>query len=182
MICAFVFAYISVEATISGWLPTLLEHATGLPLALGAMAASWFYFVITLVRLAAAWLSRWDGPAAILRACVALCAVGAAVLTACAVFESRALGFVATALLGLSLGPIIPSILALVRSSFMLQAGLATGIAFSDGNAGGAVVPWAIGALIVNVGALAGTARDWIHAAGVDPQQVFNENPAALYA
>ncbi|MFO1150563.1 MAG: amidohydrolase family protein [Alsobacter sp.] len=32
------------------------------------------------------------------------------------------------------------------------------------------------------LGALAGTARDWIHAAGVDPQQVFNENPAALYA
>jgi predicted TIM-barrel fold metal-dependent hydrolase len=34
---------------------------------------------------------------------------------------------------------------------------------------------------VPGLAALADTARGWIRAAGVDPHQVFNDNPAALY-
>ena len=35
---------------------------------------------------------------------------------------------------------------------------------------------------VPGLGTLAATAMDWIRAAGADPKQVFNDNPAALYA
>lgn len=157
ILCGFAFAYVSVENGIGGWLPTILDRGTGLPLAIGALAASWFWLLMTLARFGAAWASRRTSPLLILRGCVGLCVAGIGLLIAAALFRSQILGFAAAALLGSSLGPILPTTLALVRVVFPAHSGTATGLIFAIGSVGGAIVPWAIGALIVERGPVAGT-------------------------
>ncbi len=158
ILCGFAFAYVSVENGISGWLPTILDRGTGLPAAVGALAASWFWLLMTLARFGAAWASRRTSPLLILRGCVGLCIAGIGLLIAAALFRSQILGFAAAALLGSSLGPILPTTLALVLVAFPAHSGTATGLIFAIGSVGGAIVPWAIGALIVERGPVAGTA------------------------
>ena len=79
-ICGFLFAYQSVEVVVTGWLPTILQRSAALPLAMGALAASWFWLLITAVRFGAASASRLIQPRAMLRVCVGLCVVGGALL------------------------------------------------------------------------------------------------------
>lgn len=157
-ICGFAFAYVSFEASISGWMPTILSRAADVSISMGAMVVSVFWFLMTAARFIAAGASGRYGPGTILRVCLGGAIAGASLLLACAATGSQLLGLAAVALLGVSLGPVLPTMLSTLRAVFGRDAGVATGIMLGFGSVGGALVPLGVGALIVNAGTLAATA------------------------
>ncbi|MFQ8433055.1 MFS transporter [Amaricoccus sp. W119] len=157
-ICGFAFAYVSFEASISGWMPTILSRAADVSTSMGAMVVSVFWFLMTAARFIAAGASGRYGPGTILRVCLGGVIAGAGLLLACAATGSQLLGLAAVALLGVSLGPVLPTMLSTLRAVFGRDAGVATGIMLGFGSVGGALVPLGVGALIVNAGTLAATA------------------------
>lgn len=153
----FMIGYMSQEVGLSTWLPTLLHRATGLTLAMGAMAVSWFWLLMTAARFAAAWLSRFASPRAILRSCTGLCIAGSGLLWLGATTASAPLGLAAVTALGLGLGPILPTMLALTRAFFPHNPGLAAGLVIGIGNIGGAAAPLILGGVIEARGAVQAT-------------------------
>lgn len=153
---ALMFAYVSTEVALSGWLPVLLNRSAALPLAAGAMVASWFWFLITIVRFVAAWFSRFLTPMQMLWACVVFSIAGGVLMVVSTLLGSQIVGLAATAVFGLAMGPILPSTLSILRHSFASEQGIVTGVAMGAGSIGGAAVPWALGAVVVNQGPLAG--------------------------
>jgi fucose permease len=156
-LCALVVLYIGIESSLGGWLSTLLQRSAGMTAAMGALTTSWFWLVHTSSRFGAAWASRRVSPQSMLRTAIWGCVAGSALLVACAVAASPLLGVVAAAVLGASVGPILPAALAIVRVAVPLDLSVSTAIVMGVGAFGGIASPWTLGALIVNVGALAGT-------------------------
>ena len=155
--CAFMFASVSAEVCIAGWLPTLLERAAAIPTAEGAVLLSWVWVLMTAMRLFAAWASRRVTPWTMLRACLTVGIAGGAALVACAATGSPILGLAGATLLGLALGPVMPTFFGMMSATFRGDAGLASGLMMGVGSIGAACVPWAMGALIVGVGPTAGS-------------------------
>ena len=156
--CAFMFASVSTEVSLGGWLPTLLDRAAAIGPAEGAAALSWLWALMTVMRLVASWTSRRIGPWATLSACIGLAVAGGALLLACAALQSPALGLAAATFFGLGLGPIMPTAFGMLTASYPRDTGMATGLMMAVGAIGAATVPWTMGALIVGVGPLAGAA------------------------
>lgn len=152
-----VFLYVATEASIGGWLSTILHKGADVPVAVGAVITSWFWLVHTASRFGAAWISKYVSPQAMLRGSIALCILGSAALAACAALHSSWLGIVAAAVLGLGVGPIMPASLAMTRSSLPLDVSLATAIVLAFGTIGGISVPWGLGVLMFASGAFTGT-------------------------
>lgn len=149
----FVFAYVATEASIGGWLTTLLERGSGLPVAVGAIVTSWFWLVHTASRFGAAWAAKRVPTDITLQACIGLSILGAALLTGAIALQSHALAIVAVAGLGLGLGPIMPAALAMTRQKLPLDINLATVLVMGFGTFGNVAVPWLLGALIFRIGA-----------------------------
>lgn len=157
LIGGLIFLYVALEASIGGWLATILNRATAMPFAQAAAVTSGFWVAHTAARLAAALASGRLSPVAILVGCMVLSAAGAGLLLSCTALENIKLGLLAAAVLGVGVGPIMPSTIAIVRSSHPDAVGPATGIVMAVGSIGGMVVPWLVGRVILTHGASAGT-------------------------
>lgn len=156
VIAGFALAEVSVEMGMATWLPTLLRDGTGLPLAQGAMALSWFWFLLTAARFAAALWARDMAPLLILAACTGTCLAGTLVLAAGLHLGQVALCLAGVTLIGPALGPILPTALAVLRASYPDATGPATGLAFGACNLGGALVPPLLGLVIGGAGPVRG--------------------------
>ncbi|MEY4750526.1 MAG: hypothetical protein RIQ60_2740 [Pseudomonadota bacterium] len=156
--CAFFFTYVAVEVSLGGWLTILLERATGMSMAAGAAVMSWFWVLLTAVRFLAAWAGRHVTTRQTLRCGTGLCVAGGTLLVLSAALHSPLLGIAGASLFGLGLGPIMPTLTALMQQAFGRDAGWAAGVAMSTGSLGAALVPWLVGAAVVHLGALPGAA------------------------
>lgn len=153
----FIMGYLAQEVAIITWLPVVLERSVGMSLALGAMVISWYWLLVTLARFVAAWASRFAGPLLILRIGIALCCAGGGTLWLAVIMANASLGIVAVTMLGLALGPLLPTMLAVTRAAFPRNAGLATGLVVGLGNIGGASAPLIFGMMIEIQGVVAAT-------------------------
>jgi fucose permease len=63
---------------------------------------------------------------------------------------------IAALVLGVSFGPVYPTTIALVTSTFRAGASVAAGMVMALGSLGGALLPWLLGIIVVNVGPSAG--------------------------
>jgi fucose permease len=145
---------VSIEICISTWLPKILESAMDVPLAYGAMAVSWFWLQVTIVRFVAAGISRRVSSRAMLRVCAGLCCLGAAAIVVAVAASDVFVAAAAVTLLGFGIGPVFPTVISVLRSAVPQDAGLATAVAAGTGNVGGALMPFLLGYLLAQEGAL----------------------------
>jgi fucose permease len=118
---------VSLEVGFSAWLPTLLERATDMPLAEGATVMSLFWLLLTASRLTAAWASRFLEPLQILRIAVALSTLGCVLLLGATLQGNRLLAALSVVLFAPGIGPILPTVLAIVRATIPNEPSFASG-------------------------------------------------------
>jgi fucose permease len=133
------FAYVGTENGITLFaVPWALERAD--PVSVGQWSISTFWFGLLLGRLTLALRS----PARGLQLVAACGLAGGVVLCATSALSLGPL-IAATALAGLSLGPVYPMLVTLAAQRFPASPGTAVGLATGAGAVGGSFVPWLIG-------------------------------------
>ena len=154
----FVLMEVAVEVGISSWMPVMLTGATSLTLPEAAIVMSVYWFLVTAARFGAVWASRYLTPLRLLTMALMLCLTGALLLVAGLAFGHAWLAVLAVGLMGVAIGPLLPTSLSILRAAYPRDAGFATGVAFGSSNLGAAVVPAIMGALIVTMGPAIGAA------------------------
>lgn len=140
------------EACIAGWTSTYVAASGHSPrIATLVLLAYWAALMVS--RILAASLLRRVGKSQLVVA-AALLSVGACAL----LLSTRSLSLLlaATALIGLSYGPIFPTTLAIAGDRYSQRAGTVFGLLFSIALMGGMLFPWAYGQVSQNVSVRAG--------------------------
>jgi fucose permease len=147
------FLYVGAESGMNGWTAIYLTETSTLPLALAALGTSAFWVALTLGRL----LGAVAGGRVAAWALLLTCLVGAAVGGVLLVLGQSALALSVTGILliGVSYGPIFPTVIAIITADFPKAAGKAAALAMIFGGLGGMAIPWLQGALLDRRGPLA---------------------------
>lgn len=137
---------VGTESTLGGWTAVYMHRSAPVSLQLAALVVSGFYVFFALGRVIAAAVGSRTSASRVLSSALllALAGVGLAAATPGRLAPSVA-GFL---LAGLGIGPIYPTITALVTRSFGARAGTAVGLTGSLGFVGGVVFPWVAGTLM----------------------------------
>jgi FHS family glucose/mannose:H+ symporter-like MFS transporter len=142
LVAVFLFVYVGVENTVSGWISVFALRVLQLPIATASAALSVFWTALMMARGYLAFGRRI--PAARVLLVGSLCAAVAG--TAALVLSSGPLWLIAgAALAGAGLGPVFPGIVALYQDRAGAERSL--GLVFAFAGCGGAVLPWLAGLL-----------------------------------
>jgi fucose permease len=149
-----IFIYLGSEVGVGGWLSTFLGRSAGTSRDAGALFTSGYWLALTTGRVLGAGASaRLEAPR-LLTVCLLGTVVGGCLLVASA--GSELIAAIAALVLGVSFGPVYPTTIALVTSTFRAGASVAAGMVMALGSLGGALLPWLLGIIVVNVGPSAG--------------------------
>jgi fucose permease len=141
--------YIGTEVGFGAWVTVYMIASAKLAPASAALVASGFWLAITLGRVLGTMLGLRLGPPTLLMVSLLGMLGGAALLT----FGVGDLGrsVAGVLLLGLSCGPVFPTVLAIITSGGR-ASGTAAGLVLALGNCGGLVIPALIGLLLSRYG------------------------------
>jgi fucose permease len=141
---AFLFLYVGVENGLAGWMPSYAVRVLRVPYGAMAAAQGGFWGAILGVRLLAPALLRGMPASFLIVSGLALASLGMLLLLA----SAGAWSLMAGALLaGAGLAAVFPTAVALFTERAGAQGTRVTGVVFAMAAMGGAVVPWAIGAI-----------------------------------
>ena len=143
--------YIGTEVGFGGWL-TVYLLASDLAPASAALVVSGFWLALTAGRMIGALLGLRLAPARLLTISLLGALVGAILLALSVGNRTATIG--AVVCLGLSFGPVFPTVLALV-AAVSRGSGRMTNLVLALGNGGGLVVPVLLGVLLTRYGPLA---------------------------
>ena len=144
VICALFFLYVGTETSFGAWVATYARRMETGQSSFWAMTPSFFWGAIlvgrSLAPLALGFTRQTN---------VAKAGLTAALAGALTVVNARGMAMivVGAVLAGLGLASIFPISVSLFPNWFGSSARTASGAIFSSGNIGGAVVPWAVGAV-----------------------------------
>jgi fucose permease len=145
--------YVGYEVGTGVWTTVYVDRTTTLGLEISALAASGFYLALTGGRMLAAVLGTW------LRAefLLLLATVGTALGSFLMLLSvgNAAATIAAIIVIGFSLGPVYPAVIALTTMNFRNTPGKSTGIVVAMGSVGGTIMPWLQGLILVQMGAVA---------------------------
>jgi fucose permease len=138
--------YVGTESGTSGWTITYLNRAAGLPLDVAAYALSGFYVALTAGRL----LGAIVGVKLSARNLLTLSFLGGVVGALMLMMSGGNAEVMLAALLvfGFFLGPIYPTVVSLVVTTFAEAPGRAASFAMALGSIGGMTIPWLLGVLL----------------------------------
>ncbi len=151
LFAAVFFIYVGIENAIGGWAAMSAKRLSSGDDALAAAVPSLFWGALVLGRGLAPLALRRHDETHVGLAALGLAAVGTGGLLAARSARDVSLA-VTTA--GLGLAPVFPLTLALLARALGARAAAATGPMFALGACGGALVPWAVGAVSTGVGSL----------------------------
>ena len=140
MIGAFVLLYVGTETGIGGWATAYMERTTAQGVATAALTASAFWLALTGGRVIGIFAGMRLAPTRLLTVCVVVALGGALLLQAS--IGNALLSMAATMIIGLALGPVYPTALAITTGTFRRGTGTATSIVMALGSIGGMIVPW----------------------------------------
>jgi fucose permease len=147
------FLYVGAESGMNGWTAVYLTETSSLPLAMAALGTSGFWIALTVGRLIGAGIGDRVPAWRVLLICLLLATVGGALLVAGR--DNLALSVAAILLIGVSYGPVFPTMIAIITADFPNAAGKAASLVMLFGGLGGMVIPWLQGVLLVGAGPLA---------------------------
>lgn len=138
--------YVGTEAGTSGWSITYLNRATGMELDGAALAISGFYIALTAGRLAGSIAGVWIGARSLLTVSYLGASVGAIMYMLSGGNATTMVS--ALVLFGFFLGPVYPTVVSLVTTTFVEAPGRAASFVMAMGSIGGMTIPWLLGALL----------------------------------
>lgn len=138
-----VLLYGGIEAGFGGWLASYAQLTLAVTPVRAALLTSLFWFSYLLGRITATWATLYFRPGQILAATTVITAAGGAVLGVG--HGDQGLAIVAIVLLGFGVGPVYPSMFALVTARFTARPASAVSVAASLGSVGAVVLPWVMG-------------------------------------
>lgn len=138
------FAYVGLENGISGWLPTLAQRMAGFSSSSAALLQTIFWSCFLLGRLA---ISAGVCKGIELRLLVGSLCTATAGLLLLLLAPAVWCYYPAAVLMGMGLGPVFSTAVALLSARKSHAIRLRLGWVFATGGMGGAAVPYAIGAL-----------------------------------
>jgi fucose permease len=141
LLAAILFMESGDEASIAGWTSTYVTSG-GYPSRTATLVLAVFWAALMLSRMLAARLLKKVGKAQIVCGNALLALLGCLILLTA---RSLLVLLVATALIGLSYGPIFPTTLAIAGDRYRERAGTVFGLLFSIALMGGMLFPWAVG-------------------------------------
>jgi fucose permease len=147
---ALLLVYVGTETGMGGWTTTYLERTTTIGTAAAALITAGFWLALTGGRVVgAAFGARIAANTLLL---LSLCgSLAGAVLLALSI-GSATLTTLAVIAIGVCFGPIFPTALAIVTSTFRRAPGTAASVAVAMGSLGGMLLPWLQGALLEHSG------------------------------
>ncbi len=140
--------YTGTEIGFGAWLALYMITSVALDVASATLVVSGFWLALTSGRALAATLGVRISAHSLLRLCLGGLLLGAALLALS--IGSVALTFAGVLLLGLSCGPVFPTVIALVASS--AHGGAATSRVLVLGNSGALLLPALLGLLLTRYG------------------------------
>jgi fucose permease len=154
--------YMGMENGFGGWITTYMMRTTLLPIEIAALTVSIFWISMTCGRVVASAVGRRLAPMRLLAYSLAGTVLGSSALF----WNSGNLmtNIFAVILMGFCFGPVYPTVMAVITSSFPNTPGKAVGIITATGSVGGMMLPWIMGILLANVspaafmGSMAGSA------------------------
>ena len=149
---AVLFVYVGTEIGIGGWGVTFLGRTTTLDAGSAALVLSAFWVSFTGGRLLAAFLSTFYPLRFLLTGSLTGALVGVLLLLSASGNSPLTIG--ALLLIAVSLGPIFPTIVALVTTLFPESAARAAAAVMFLGSLGGLILPWLQGLILVGFGPL----------------------------
>jgi MFS transporter, FHS family, L-fucose permease len=141
--------YIGTEVGFSGWLTVYLLSGSSLAPASAALVVSGFWLALTLGRMLGAVLGLRLTPAQLLTISLLGMLLGAILLLLGV--GDRAISIAGVLCLGLSCGPVFPTVLAIVATTARNSAAT-TSLVLAIGNTGGLIVPVLLGVLLARYG------------------------------
>lgn len=146
--------YVGGETGVGGWITTYLELSLALDTASAAFQAGSFWVAITVGRLLGAMLGTRLGAPRLLLICIIGTIVGALLIVLNV--GQQTMSLVGVVVLGMSFGPIYPTVMAILTSLFPHAPGTAVSISSATGSLGGTFFPWMQGTLIEGFSPTAG--------------------------
>ncbi len=146
---ALLLVYVGTEVGVGGWAITYVDRTTALGSEVGAIITSGFWLALTSGRILGALLGTRLGSMTLLLVSAVGGLAGGLLLASST--GNAAVTIAAMLLLGLCFGPVFPTIMAITNGSFRSAPGRATSVVASLGSAGGMVLPWLQGVLLVQV-------------------------------
>jgi fucose permease len=144
--------YIGTEVGFGGWLTIYLIASGDLAPASAALAVSAYWLALTIGRVLAALLGLRLSSRQLLT--ISLLGIMSSAIVLVFSVGDRGGSLVAVLGLGLSFGPVFPTVLALVAASARNSAS-STSLALALGNSGGLIIPVLLGLLLTQYGPLA---------------------------
>ena len=141
--------YIGTEVGFSGWLTVYLIDGANMAPASAALIVSGFWLALTLGRALGAMLGLRLTAAQLLTSSLLGMLIGAILLVLGV--GDRAASIAGVLCLGLSCGPVFPTVLAIVTTTARNSAAT-TSIVLAIGNGGGLIIPVLIGVLLARYG------------------------------
>ena len=141
--------YIGTEVGFSGWLTVYLITGSSLAPATAALVVSGFWLALTLGRTLGAVLGLRLTPALLLTNSLLGMLIGAILLVLGV--GDRATSIAGVLCLGLSCGPVFPTVLAIVATTARNSAAT-TSLVLAIGNSGGLIIPVLLGVLLARYG------------------------------
>jgi fucose permease len=145
---AVLFLYVGAEFGLGSWVSTYTRETAGAGVFASALLTAGYWAALALGRIVSgAYFRRRRSPSALLAAAVASAGVAALVLALSSGQIAVAAASVFAA--GLCLGPVWPCTVAIASEG---NTGSATATTVTIGNAGGLVIPWLQGKVLVGAG------------------------------
>jgi MFS transporter, FHS family, glucose/mannose:H+ symporter len=142
--------YVGAETGIGGWTATYMQRTTTIGAASAALVTSGFWLALTGGRVAGVLIGTQVAAGVLLRMSLAGALAGTVLL---ALSPGNAMLTVAAVILiGFCFGPIFPTALSIVTSTFRRAPGAAVSVVVALGSLGGMLLPWAQGMLLESRG------------------------------
>ena len=139
-----IFAYVGLENGIAGWMPSLAQRVAGFPAGKVALLQTLFWTSFLLGRMLTSMLIRPGAERRLLSFTLIAATAGTALLLSS---REEPLVFAAGLLLGAGMAPVFPTAVSLLSAKVSDEWRPRLGWVFAAGGLGGAVLPYAIGAL-----------------------------------
>lgn len=144
------FLYVAVEVGMGGWASAYMQNSARMAPETAALVGSAFYVALTSGRLLGAWLGNRVQGTLLLLYCVIGAVTGGLLMLLSVGNLPISIG--AIMLLGLTLGPVYPTVMSVVTLRFPTVAGVAASIVIAAGSLGGTLGPWLQGILLEGIG------------------------------
>lgn len=147
--------HVGVENGMGGWTTTYTQSTTGVMIETGALLAAGFWGMLTLGRLAGAWVGIKFTSQQILAACLTLSVAGGILF----IIGHGNFGITVASvlLIGFSMGAVYPTVMAIITSRYPENPGKAASVCAAMGSVGGVCIPWIQGYIMEQQNTLAST-------------------------